>query len=131
MSDFQSSTTQPPAKKSSAKLILIILGVLGLGGVLCCGGCVYFSFFVAPGMIGNQAITLHGDHPEFQSQIGANASASLNWQKTGEEGQSNQGALVFDVSGDNGSGELVLKQQGQDFAQVTLRTAKGEFDLLE
>ena len=133
MADIQAMNQPAPKKGSPVKIILIIVAIVGVMGVICVGGCVMFGMW-GLGQAGQMTVNQFKDHPDFQQHIGANAKASFNMTRTGQEGQgpANQGTIVYDVTGDNGSGELIVKPKGQgsqEFEKAILKTGAGEFDL--
>ena len=114
----QSTRPQYGKPKSSAtKIVLIILGIvggLGLLGCGCCGGVWYWGVSNLSNVVKEQYST----HPTFQDKIGEVQKFSTNLTATGEQGQ---GALVFDVKGSKGSGQLIVRdQQGASFGSATL-----------
>lgn len=135
------SIAPPPKKSNGLKIVLIILGVLGVGSLLCCGG-VYFAGQWGIGQVGEMigkalSAELQGN-PTLEKEIGTIESLTWNIMKSGKETQDRdeQNLIVFDVKGSKGSGEIIckIKQGGGDEPTITwakLRKPDGtEVDLI-
>lgn len=83
----------------------IIVGVLGVLGLVCCGGIVYFGLtqggaaFIAP---------LNGV-PEVTQKVGTVETASFNFGESLERGQDRPQHIVLDIQGTTGSAKVLLK----------------------
>jgi hypothetical protein len=124
----------PPARKSSGmKIVLIVMGIFGALGLLCCGGFVAIAYYGKSGME-SQVRSMVETNPDFMSEIGTVQSFTTNFMASGEEAQKgNDGALVFDVVGSEGKGRLIVQQEpgSKEMSSIILRTENGvEIDLI-
>jgi len=121
----------PPPRKSNAWIwILGIVGVLGLGMVICCGGGVYFAYSAGVSMMEKMVKDEVADDPQVQKHIGEIKSMPLNLIKSTEEtdkrGTGDDNVLVFEVKGTEGNGEFIVHQPkrpkpGEVFKKIDLR----------
>jgi hypothetical protein len=126
----------PPPHKSNAWLwILGIVGILGIGMVVCCGGFGYWGFSQGMNMVADMAKKEAEDHPAVQEHLGGIASASMNFVKSTEETQkrgTGTNFFVIDVKGENETdAELIVEQSkdpapGEMFSTIDLRLPSGE-----
>ena len=121
---------------STGKVVAIVLGILGIVGVLCCGGfgaLFYLGWSQAPLVM----IEPLKSNPEMVEHIGTVKSASLNFQAIQEEQAKGKGeCIVIDVVGDKGKGRLILKMEhgsgNKEMEMATLRLEDGtEIELLD
>lgn len=90
-------------------VIVIIALVVILG---CCGGGIFFVYYAGTHMSGQAVQPQIEGTPAINTYIGAIDEVTLDWGTTSQQAESgNEGRLAFDVSGDKGSG-LVIVQQG-------------------
>jgi hypothetical protein len=127
----------PPKKSSGLKTVLIVLGIFGGLGLLCCGGFVAMGVWgvgQAKTALAGQVRSMVETNPDFMSEIGTVQSFETNLMASGQESQKgNAGAIVFDVVGSNGKGRLIVQQEpgGQEMQSIILRTENGnEIDLI-
>ena len=134
---FESAPDQfgQPAQKSSHTW-LWVLGIIGgvflLGGMLCCG-LMFYAWNQTSALVATEAVKEFADDPTFVEKIGTVQSAEMNLgeamtESTKEDAVS---AMVFDISGDKGSGKIVLRtndQTGQTTAKLILSNGQ-EYDL--
>jgi hypothetical protein len=124
----------PPQRGSGMKIVWIVLGVLGVLGLLCCGGFTWFGSWIMG--VGAEAIAKQVEHtPAMQDHIGKLESASMNLVATGEYAQKHRNeknVAVIDVTGSKGSGQLLVKTgPGNSIEWAKLRLDSGEeFDLV-
>lgn len=131
----QAYGSPPPAPRSSGmKIVWILLGLFGVLGLVCCGGCVGFTFWGMSAGAKEIAKQVEGT-PAMQEHIGTVESASMNLTATAQYAQENPGSdnvAVIDVKGSKGSGQLIVKTGGGNTIQwAKLRLDSGEeFDLV-
>ncbi|HEX5103548.1 MAG TPA: cytochrome c oxidase assembly factor Coa1 family protein [Pirellulaceae bacterium] len=117
---------QPP--KSSKAWLWILLGVGGVGLLVCCG-CGGL-FLVGMGVVGNQLVAQLNADPNVQQHLGTVTSANVDWMATGEEGNKAPGksVMVFNVVGEKGSAKVIVEQTPgqQHFNNGRLRLPSGE-----
>lgn len=100
-----------PAKKSS-NTWLWVLGIIGgifLVGAIACCGLAYFSWSKASGFIAEEVVKEYSDDPVIVEKIGTITSSEMNLGDAMTESSKNQDstALVLDIRGDKGSGQLI------------------------
>ena len=81
-----------------------VIGV-GLAGVCCCGGVIYFGMQVVTEGVGEQLC----HHPTVVEHIGEVEQFSFNFMETGNAEGSGD-VLVFDVKGSKGTGLIYCEQ---------------------
>ena len=120
----QTDGSVPP--KSSKKWLWIILGIGAASILLCCvlGGVGSYFGLSAGGKIIAQGVQ---DEPAVQENIGTISDASIAVMRTGELAETEPGVMVIEMTGDKGSGELLLKQSpgGERFEDVRLLMPDG------
>ncbi len=128
---FGDYPSQPPPPKKSNKTLFIILGIVGvvavLAGVCCCGG-PGILFYFGMGVLDEAMATELRGNATFRQHLGELESCKVNLIKTGEIGE--DGVIVFDVVGSQGSGTVTARiQEGggtQVIQQATLNLPSGE-----
>ena len=128
---------QPPQKSGGGtKTCLIIGGIVGVLGLLVCGGCFGFMWWgVGAGMkvVGEQVQTEYTDHEVVVEKLGGIDSIEWNMGKTQSYAQDhpeeNPAFLAFKVSGPKGDGVLYVQQQGNVFTNGRLEIDGEEFPL--
>ena len=123
--NFASPMSAPP--KKSNKTLWIVLGVVGGLLLLCCGVGVfatYAAYRVGTGMFSEVVTAGIEKSPEVKQEVGEVQSVTINYQKTGADGQGRQ---VFDVVGSKGSGEVHVNMSGGNTSAVEgiFRTSDG------
>ncbi|MGV3483954.1 MAG: hypothetical protein ACO1RT_06015 [Planctomycetaceae bacterium] len=98
------SMQPPPAKSNTLWWVLGILGFVIIGGALVCCGGGYFAYQFSSQMAGSAVKDVVANDPAIVEHIGTIENISLNLGATGNAGGGNK--VVFDVSGDKGSGQL-------------------------
>jgi len=97
--------SRPVAKKSNAIWwILGILGVLTVGGALLCCGGMFFMYSFTNQFVGEMVKATVENDPAVQEHVGSIENIEINLTETGNAGGGNK--LVFDVTGDKGTGKL-------------------------
>ncbi len=114
----------------AGKTIVIVLGVLGVVAVLCCGGFALMGYlgFSKAGMAVIEPIK---SNPELIANLGEIKSASINFQDTVKVQQEEPGEdqLVVDVTGTKGKGQLIIvpdKAGGNGLKSARLRLPDGK-----
>jgi hypothetical protein len=138
MSNSDQFSAQPTPQKSGGsstlKIVLIVLGVLG---VLCCGGIGAAVYFGA-GYLNEMMATVVSDavktSPEVKAEIGEVESITINYEGIAEEQEASgeAGVLVYDVKGSTGEGKALAKVTtgAQQADWIKFRTSDGrEFEL--
>lgn len=130
----------PAVQKSGGvpKWVWVVVLVVVLGGVLCCGGTALFTN-MAMGKVGEMMATELAHDETVQAQIGTVSDVSLSWSDTISEQQTsgNSELMVWDIVGDKASGKLhvELRQGAQTPEEVMKRATlivNGEsFELVE
>lgn len=124
-----------PPKKKSLKWLWIILALGGVGLLVCCGGMGGLAWFGLDQM--GEAVKIElNKNPAVTAELGTIESAKMNFTKTGEAGQETEGAMVFDVTGDKGTGQFSVKNISNVNGEVTfsdgvLTTSDGKEILFE
>lgn len=133
-----SGNPAPPKSSGAGKIILIVLLIMGVLGLLCCGGFGAMTYFGMK-MGAEQIVAPLKSNPQLVEEIGDFQSASMNLTATGQEAQKNpnpggQPAIVMDVRGSKGTAKLLitLSRQGSDeIERAVMRTNDGrEIELL-
>ncbi|MFK7818849.1 MAG: cytochrome c oxidase assembly factor Coa1 family protein [Planctomycetaceae bacterium] len=115
----------PPVKKKSK--LPLILGILGIGAVLCaacCGGCVYFGVQQAKAPL-DATVAAMTENAELAEKLGTPIEASFNGieLRNFTNNNGNGGAdLTFNATGPNGSAKVDTK--------LTLTAGKWTIDTL-
>lgn len=129
----------PPPKKSKAWIW--ILGIIGGGGILVCGGCCgmsYWAYSFGMSTIANQTKDEIQGRPEIQEHIGTIETATPDLmagvQETQKKGaKPGESHLVVHLKGSKGSGDVIGRmpqQGGQRLTEKVLRLPDGkEFPL--
>ena len=95
---------------SATKIIIIIVLILGFLGS-CCGGCIWAGYYLVNSASGMALKPQIEGTPAIETYIGTIDEIQMSWSGTSQQAQSgNDGRLVFDVSGDKGSGMLLVDQ---------------------
>ncbi|QDS91362.1 Cytochrome oxidase complex assembly protein 1 [Roseimaritima multifibrata] len=104
---------QAPKKSNALKWVLGILAVLGVTGLLCCGGCLLMAK-MGFDQVGKQIVAQVENDPVIVEHLGQNLTASMEIMATGELQQAtgDSDAMSFAISGDKGSGQLTGTQVG-------------------
>jgi hypothetical protein len=121
----------PPPRTSSGKILLIVLGLLGTSGLLCCGMCgglAYWGIQEVHREAADKIIEQYAHHPIVVSQIGVMQTCQGNLTKGLND---DDHEMVFDVRGERGSGTIHVDTLFNDVINVQLRTAKGKWQLDE
>jgi len=122
----QSPYQQQP--KSSLLWLWILLGVGGVGLLVCCG-CGGLGM-LGVSMAGSQMAARLNADPVVQEHLGTVTSATMDVMGTGEESQRAGGrnVIVFDVVGDKGTGKVIADQAPapEQFKNARLRLPSGE-----
>ncbi len=126
----------PPPRKSNAWIwILGIVGLLGIGMVVCCGGLTWWGFSQGMTLVADMATQEVANDPTIQEHIGEITKKSVNLIRTGEEGNKRgkgENVLVIDIEGNEGKkGELIVQQSkqpqpGNMFSKIDLRLPDGQ-----
>jgi len=133
MSSFNPQNTyggSPPPKSNTLKIILIILGVFGGLGVLCCGGIAAMSWWSlgqVDKLVGAELRKQLEASPTAMAELGTIESLSWSIMKTGQYSQDTgeENVLVFDVKASNASGEVMCKfDQSGGGAEPAIQWAK-------
>lgn len=110
---------RPAPKKSNALWwILGILAAVTIGGTLLCCGGFYYMFSFGSQMIATETKRLISTDPTIQEHIGDIKEMSFNFSATGAAGGGE--TLVFDVNGENGSGQIQVVVNNQQGAGPTI-----------
>jgi hypothetical protein len=114
----------PRQKSGGSKTLLIILAVLGVLGLVCCGSIGGLFWFGASKLneIASQELRRRLDEsPVAAAELGTIESLSINLMKTGQYNEKNnaggegeQAFIVFDVKASKTSGEIVCEARGQE-----------------
>lgn len=118
--------SRQPAYGKGNKTLIIVLVVLAVLGVVCCGGgalLMWGSVSMVQGALGE---VVEGDlraSDDVRAEIGEIDSVSMNFTKTGQLGEN--GVLVFDVKGTQGSGEVRARVAGDQVSDIVFITADG------
>lgn len=124
----------PPQKKgmSCLKMFLIFAGIFGFMTLLCVG-CGFGLWVFGTGVLEDAVARQFGDHPIVQRELGEEVEAKLNFWESVLEKDARGGTdevLVFDVSGSEGSGRLIVEDQvGERFRVGTLVVDGQQFDV--
>ena len=120
-----------PAQKSS-NTWLWVLGIIGgiflVGSIACCG-LMYYGWNQASGLIAETVIQEFADDPIVVEKIGTITSSEMNFREAVNESSKNNdvAAMVFDISGDKGSGKLIHRTNNKTGeVTVTLVMENGE-----
>lgn len=115
MSQFNDPTfgnPPPPPRSSGMKWVLIVLVVLGLLALVCCGGCAAFTYWgytVGAKQAGLEVAAQVEDDPAVQEHLGDNLELMMNLSSsTQEQQQRGRQVLVFDATGSKGSGTIIV-----------------------
>jgi len=108
--------------------IIVVLVLLGISILACCGGVVSFGWGV---YVEEVKIELEGN-PVIQEHIGEISEISTNFTKSAVE--DDEDVFVFEISGPNGSGTVTGKFEDIDDSEVLtsgkLKTSTGKtYDL--
>jgi hypothetical protein len=123
---------QPVKKKSSTgKILLIVFGVGGLMVLLCCGGFIVmgmFGFNAGMSQLSEQVTAQLQGNEVIEKHLGTLESCKFNFMATTKRAQDTgeQGQMVFDLKGSNGSATLAGRLAGERLADATLELPTGE-----
>ena len=96
-------------KSSSAMKIIIIIAVVLVFLGTCCGGCIWAGFYLVDSASGMALKPQVEGTPAIETYIGNVDEITMDWAGTSQQAQSgNDGRMAFDVSGDKGSGMLLV-----------------------
>ena len=112
-------------KRSSNKIVWIILGIVGGIGVLgcgCCGAVIYLGSKVDA----QDMAAAVKDDPNVRREIGEIKTCKMNWPETWAEDSDT--IYIYDVTGPNGSGKLIIDDDW-GISSARLRTSRGEWEL--
>ena len=109
-----------------AIVLLIVLGLGVVGGVVCCGGG-FLAMKFGTEQIAQVARGSVEGHPAVVEHIGEIWAFELSLAKSGEIGEPN--TFVFDVHGNKGSGEIVVRMSQQPDESGNLTLLEGELEL--
>jgi len=132
---FDNPPEHEQQRQSGSNTWLWVLGILGglflLTALICCGA-IYFGSQRIGGFIAETAVEEFRDDPVIQEHIGEITSSNVNFgeaiKQASEEGDS--GSMVFDVSGDKGSGKIIIRTDNQNQNSAVLQMDDGtEYDL--
>lgn len=122
--------TMRPAKKSSGgRWVFGIVGCV-VAAVFapfllmcgCCGGLMQWGMNEK----GKEMIAAVEADETFQAEIGQDATASINWSASMSAGED---IMVFDVSGEKGSGQIFVHEPGDIIEKIVLHKGSEEWDL--
>jgi hypothetical protein len=109
----------PRKKSSGTKTLLIILGVLGALGLICCGsfgGLVWFGASKFNELVTEDLRRRLAESPTATTELGTIETLNLNilrstqyTQEKNPSGKQEKAFLVFDVKAANASGEIVCE----------------------
>jgi hypothetical protein len=122
--------TAPPKKSGAGKIILIVLGVFGGLGLLCCGGFALMAWWglgQVDALVGAELRKELDASPKAIAELGPIESLKWNMMKTGQYSQDTreENVLVFDVKASNASGDVICKfDQSSGGAEPAIRWAK-------
>jgi hypothetical protein len=127
---FAGGPTAYQQPKKSMMWLWILLGVGGMGLVLCCG-CGGVFFYLGLNMAGSEMTARLNSDPAAQEHLGTVTSATLDFFASSEETQRAGGGtkfFVFDVVGDKGTGRVITEQSPgpQQFKNARLELPSGE-----
>jgi hypothetical protein len=97
----------PPPKKGSLLWLWILLGVGGIGMLVCCGGLVAVSMFGLNVMAAEVADQVR-DVPAFREHIGELESLDVDFVASSAKGD--EETFVYNAKGSKGTGVLTVKQ---------------------
>ncbi|TWT32158.1 hypothetical protein [Blastopirellula retiformator] len=111
--------------------VLVGLGVVGVLGLLACGGAAYGFLAWSAAIVEEAAEETFAEHPLVQQEIGDWQSADVNIMKGGEYGQElNGSAVAVELEGSEGSAVLVILNLDQDgYERAFLETDHGRVEL--
>lgn len=124
---FQPDATPPAKTTSGLKIVLIVLAVLGLIGLLICGGFVALVFFGLSQVDEQYRNQLEGN-PVLVQEIGELESVDVKITETRADQESGSPQMVMDVTGSEGTGTVVatVAQDGTNrIIAATLETEDG------
>lgn len=120
----QEGMSGAPKKSGGSKTLLIILGVLAVLALVCCGGIGGLAWFGASKIneLATQDLRRRIEaSPVAATELGTIESLSINLMKTGQYNQDNNpdqnkdlAYIVFDVKASNASGEIICEARNQD-----------------
>ncbi|MCI0356870.1 MAG: hypothetical protein L0211_00085 [Planctomycetaceae bacterium] len=126
----------PPPRKSNTWLwILGIVGVLGIGTLICCGVGGYALFSVGMGAVTQELKNQVAGDPNVERHLGEIKNLSIDVMATGTETEKRgRGAqvLVFNAQGSEGKEAKFIVEQsrnpqpGDMFSKIDLRLPSGE-----
>lgn len=116
---------QPAPKRSSSKIVWIILGIVGGIGVLGCGCCGALFTLGAKADAQDMAAAVKDD-PNVRREIGEIKTCKINWSETWAV--ESDTVYIYDVTGPNGSGKLIIEDDW-GINSARLKTARGEWEL--
>lgn len=124
-----------PAQKSS-NTWLWVLGIIGgvflVGAMVCCG-LMFYAWNQTSGLIAAAALEEFADDPAIVENIGTIQSSDMNLGEAVNESSKDEAvsAMVFDVTGDKGSGKIILRTNNrtQEMTAKLVMDDGQEFDL--
>ncbi len=107
---------RPKAGTSPWLIVGIVGGVMGVGVLVCCGGCGLTMWF-GKGVVETDVANQLRDHPDFRQHIGEIEEFEYNLTATGAAPE--EDIHVFDVKGTKGSGKLTTRiRDGADGSSI-------------
>ncbi len=119
--EYDDDNPPPRARKKSGggKWLVIILGILGVGGLVCCGGVVYLGMQLAPNMT-PASVTKKAQEiapitiPEGWTPLMAMNLWVAEMVMYAADGNPDNGMLMLiEVTGDQAQGKMMAEQQMQ------------------
>lgn len=110
-----------PPRKSSLLWLWILLGVGGIGLLVCCGGLVAVGAFGLNVMSAEVAEQVR-DVPAFREHIGELESLDVDFVATSAKGD--EETFVYNAKGTKGTGVLTVKQITDDDFNEVIEEAK-------
>lgn len=108
------------ARGSSALKIVIIIAVIVLALATCCGGCIFGGIYMIDAGSGTVLRPQIEGTPAIEGKIGVIDDIGLDWSATSAQAQSgNDQRIAFTVSGDKGSGVLLVEQSATGLANAS------------
>ena len=116
---------RPKAGASPWLIVGVIGGVVGLGALICCGGCGVLMWF-GKGAMETEVANQLRDHPDFQQHIGEIQEFKYNLTASGAEPEFD--VDVYEVVGTRGRGTVTVRTRMEDDGSSTVLWAKIRLD---
>lgn len=128
---FQPDGAPPAQSTSGLKIVLIVLAVLGLIGLLICGGfaaLVYFGWNQAQSAMGDEFKRQLQGNPVIEQELGEIQSMSVSLIETAKRNEGNTGApvMVLQVDGAEADGVLLVQTSPQGDNRIISATLETE-----